>query len=287
VMTMAGFSDADAAAVYRSFSSFLLGHLLLEVSSMGVETGPVEEPDMSEVEDLGGHPIVQRLEPHLSEDHAGEDFEEALEALLDRIGLLLPARRRGVSGEAAELTPNVRPSFVLIAVYTVNGWARQRLNDRPGPPTNGSAAVRITRATAPGRAPHGHPERCQTPVRHGRLRVGRLQAAGHRHPERGSRPGPAAQVRRHRAAAGRGAGPPRGGAAGARADHRRQHRRRHRGPDITESEHEVTLHAERPVVDTEAVPVKRVRLGKETVNDTEDVQGEVRKEQIEYERPKT
>jgi uncharacterized protein (TIGR02271 family) len=58
------------------------------------------------------------------------------------------------------------------------------------------------------------------------------------------------------------------------------------GPDITESEHEVTLHAERPVVDTEAVPVERVRLGKETVGDTEDVQGEVRKEQIEYEGPK-
>jgi AcrR family transcriptional regulator len=96
VMTAAGFSDEDAAAVYRSFSSFLLGHLLLEVSSMGVETGPVEEPDMSEAEDVSGYPIVQRLEPHLSEDHAAEDFEEALEALLDRIGLLQPkARGRG------------------------------------------------------------------------------------------------------------------------------------------------------------------------------------------------
>ena len=100
VMSDAGFSDADAAAVYRAFSSFLLGHLLLEVSSMGVETGPVEEPDMSEVEDVSGYPIVQRLETHLSEDHAAEDFEEALEALLDRIGLLLPpARRHGVPGK--------------------------------------------------------------------------------------------------------------------------------------------------------------------------------------------
>jgi AcrR family transcriptional regulator len=100
VMTAAGFSDADASAVYRSFSSFLLGHLLLEVSSMGVETGPLEEPDMSEAEDVSGYPIVQRLEPHLSEDHAAEDFEVALEALLDRIGLLLPAaRRRGVPGK--------------------------------------------------------------------------------------------------------------------------------------------------------------------------------------------
>jgi uncharacterized protein (TIGR02271 family) len=57
------------------------------------------------------------------------------------------------------------------------------------------------------------------------------------------------------------------------------------GPDISEEEHEVTLHAERPVVDTETVPVERVRLGKETVTDTENVQGEVRKEQIEYDGP--
>ena len=54
------------------------------------------------------------------------------------------------------------------------------------------------------------------------------------------------------------------------------------GPAISEEEHEVTLHAERPVVQTEAVPVERVRLGKETVTDTERVQGDVRKEQIEF-----
>ena len=53
------------------------------------------------------------------------------------------------------------------------------------------------------------------------------------------------------------------------------------GPAITESEHEVTLHAERPVVQTEAVPVERVRLDKETVTDTETVAGEVRKERVE------
>ena len=57
------------------------------------------------------------------------------------------------------------------------------------------------------------------------------------------------------------------------------------GPDISEEEHEVTLRAERPVVDTEAVPVERVRLGKETVTDTETVSGEVRKEQIEFDGP--
>ena len=54
------------------------------------------------------------------------------------------------------------------------------------------------------------------------------------------------------------------------------------GAEITEAEHEVTLHAERPVVDTETVPVERVRLGKETVNEEQTVSGEVRKEQIEF-----
>jgi AcrR family transcriptional regulator len=94
VMTDAGFSDENAAAVYRAFSSFLLGYLLLEVSGRGVETGPVEEPDVSPVEDLSSYPILQRLKPHLSVDVAAQDFEEALEALLDRVALLLPPRRR-------------------------------------------------------------------------------------------------------------------------------------------------------------------------------------------------
>jgi AcrR family transcriptional regulator len=94
VLSDAGFSDEDAAAVYRAFSSFLLGHLLLEVSSMGVETGPVEEPDVSPVGDLDGYPLLRRFEPHLSADHSATDFEEALETLLDRVALLLPARRR-------------------------------------------------------------------------------------------------------------------------------------------------------------------------------------------------
>jgi len=56
------------------------------------------------------------------------------------------------------------------------------------------------------------------------------------------------------------------------------------GPAISEEEHEVTLHAERPVVDTEAVAVERVRLGKETVTDQETVGGEVRMEEIELDR---
>ncbi len=55
------------------------------------------------------------------------------------------------------------------------------------------------------------------------------------------------------------------------------------GPTISEEEHEVVLHQEQPVVAKEAVPVERVRLGKETVTEQEQVTGEVRKERIEAE----
>ncbi|WP_458779371.1 DUF2382 domain-containing protein [Arthrobacter sp. D3-16] len=53
------------------------------------------------------------------------------------------------------------------------------------------------------------------------------------------------------------------------------------GPDISEEEHEVILHEERPVVQKETVPVERVRLDKETVTEEHTVTEEVRKENIE------
>jgi uncharacterized protein (TIGR02271 family) len=52
------------------------------------------------------------------------------------------------------------------------------------------------------------------------------------------------------------------------------------GPDISEDEHEVTLHAEEPVVQKETVPVERVRLDTETVTEDREVSETVRKEQI-------
>jgi uncharacterized protein (TIGR02271 family) len=55
------------------------------------------------------------------------------------------------------------------------------------------------------------------------------------------------------------------------------------GPDISEEEHEVVLHEERPVVEKTTEPVERVRLGTESVRDEETVTEEVRKEQIEAE----
>lgn len=53
------------------------------------------------------------------------------------------------------------------------------------------------------------------------------------------------------------------------------------GPDLSEEEHEVVLTQERAVVQKETVPVERVRLSKDQVQDEETVAVDVRKEQIE------
>jgi uncharacterized protein (TIGR02271 family) len=56
------------------------------------------------------------------------------------------------------------------------------------------------------------------------------------------------------------------------------------GPDITESEHEVTLHEEEPVIEKRTVPKERVRLEKDTVTDEHEISEQVRQERIETER---
>ncbi len=91
-----GFSDAAAVDAYRAFSSFLLGHLLLEVSALGADTGPVEEadPDRPQTQassDLSGYPHLQRLEPELSQNRSATEFEESLQNLLSRLEVLAAA----------------------------------------------------------------------------------------------------------------------------------------------------------------------------------------------------
>jgi AcrR family transcriptional regulator len=85
-----GFSDAGCVAAYRAFSSFLLGHLLLEVSAQGADVSPIEQADPANpnTTDLSQYPRLQSLEPELSQDHSAEEFDEALETLLDRLDLL-------------------------------------------------------------------------------------------------------------------------------------------------------------------------------------------------------
>jgi uncharacterized protein (TIGR02271 family) len=55
------------------------------------------------------------------------------------------------------------------------------------------------------------------------------------------------------------------------------------GPEISEEEHEVTLHTEEPVVEKRTVPKERVRLDKDVHADEETVSEDVRQERIEAE----
>jgi uncharacterized protein (TIGR02271 family) len=55
------------------------------------------------------------------------------------------------------------------------------------------------------------------------------------------------------------------------------------GPELSEEEHEVTLHAEEPVVEKRVVPKERVRLDKDTRTEEVEVSEEVRKERVEAE----
>lgn len=93
-----GLTDGQAVMAYRTFTSFLLGHLLLESAMQGAEMSPVEEPldegdadlpNRDEALDLADFPSVTRLRPMLTEDHAEEEFEAALEHLLVRLDLEL------------------------------------------------------------------------------------------------------------------------------------------------------------------------------------------------------
>lgn len=89
-----GFTDRQAVDTYRSFSSFLLGQLLLEAAVRGAQVGPEGEtldegsasiPGPDGTFDLGEVPEVYRLRHLLSEDRSTEEFEASLEALLDRL----------------------------------------------------------------------------------------------------------------------------------------------------------------------------------------------------------
>lgn len=88
-LTSEGFTDEAAVGAYRAFTSFLLGHLLLEVSTHGADVGPLDVLDDGETKgDLGDFPTVRRLRAGLAKDHAAVEFEEALEELLNRLVLI-------------------------------------------------------------------------------------------------------------------------------------------------------------------------------------------------------
>ncbi|WP_043986134.1 TetR/AcrR family transcriptional regulator [Mycolicibacterium llatzerense] len=90
-----GFDDVSAVAAYRTYTTFLLGQLLLEVSARGAELSPEEailEDAARPRTRLSDYPQLRRLQAMLSQDRSEAEFEEALEALLDRLELLLSRR---------------------------------------------------------------------------------------------------------------------------------------------------------------------------------------------------
>jgi len=89
-LTSEGFTDDAAVGGYRAFTSFLLGHLLLEVATHGADVGPLDVIDdgSPDYAGLDTYPNVRRLRPALSEDHSAVEFEESLENLLERMALI-------------------------------------------------------------------------------------------------------------------------------------------------------------------------------------------------------
>lgn len=89
-----GLPDHQAVHVYKVFAGFLLGHLLLEVAEAGVPTGPADEPldegdadvpNADQEVSLDDYPTLHRLAARLRRHDASEEFERALESLLDRL----------------------------------------------------------------------------------------------------------------------------------------------------------------------------------------------------------
>ena len=84
-----GFDKEQTALIYRTFASFLLGHLLLtaaEHSHAQASGAAAEEVPGSTERDLSEFPTVMALEPLLSAPSRDrEEFDAALEDLLDRI----------------------------------------------------------------------------------------------------------------------------------------------------------------------------------------------------------
>lgn len=85
-----GFSKLESVVVYRAFSTFLLGHLLLEAGTLG-DAQPEsigDDIEFFESNDLNEYPKVLELSDQLSQDAFDVEFEDALEDLINRVAVL-------------------------------------------------------------------------------------------------------------------------------------------------------------------------------------------------------
>ncbi len=84
-----GFGDHASVLVYRAFSTFLLGHLLLEVGDGAAEEMASDHDiEFYESNDLATYPRVNELSGELSQDAYDDEFEDSLEDLINRMDLL-------------------------------------------------------------------------------------------------------------------------------------------------------------------------------------------------------
>ncbi|SCX44701.1 transcriptional regulator, TetR family [Klenkia marina] len=100
-----GFTSVQSVVAYRAYTSFLLGHLLLEVAQRGVAINAVDDPDGSPTStalDLVEFPLITELQPLLSLDETLAEFEESLESLLDRLQAMLESGSRHLPSLAVE-----------------------------------------------------------------------------------------------------------------------------------------------------------------------------------------
>lgn len=87
-----GLSDEQAADTYRAFVRFLLGHLLLEARANTVLRAPISTSLRSDPPSSIESAALLRLRPLLGQDQVAEEFEVALEHLLDHLELILAPR---------------------------------------------------------------------------------------------------------------------------------------------------------------------------------------------------
>jgi AcrR family transcriptional regulator len=87
-LQLEGFSDQAAVEAYRAFTSFLLGHLLLEVAALGADLGPLDVVEEDADKSLTPYPRIRGLSAQLREDHSATEFEDSLENLLQRLALI-------------------------------------------------------------------------------------------------------------------------------------------------------------------------------------------------------
>ena len=88
LVTTGKFSERQAVTAYRAFSSFLLGHLLLEASHQSSHPTLAEEhldQNADKEEDLADFPTIQRLRPLLDQDGGRTEFDVSLEEVIERL----------------------------------------------------------------------------------------------------------------------------------------------------------------------------------------------------------